>query len=79
MPAKLGTLFLGMMAGGAAFLAAGFACSLIIAQVQYSTLETRVARAVVAANQVSTRAKDAQVVADGKEAQARYELVFNAP
>lgn len=76
---KLGILLLGMTTGGAAFLAAGFACSLIIAQVQYSTLETRVARAVVAANQVSTRTKDAPAVAHGKETQARYELLANAP
>jgi hypothetical protein len=79
MPAKLGILFLGMTAGGATFLVAGFVCSLIIAQIQYSTLETRVARAVVAANQVSARAKDASILSNGKEAQARYELVSNAP
>ncbi len=31
MPAKLGILFLGVTVGGATFLVAGFACSLIIA------------------------------------------------
>jgi hypothetical protein len=62
MPARLSILFLGVTIGGTAFLEAGFACSLIIAKVQYSTLETRVARAAMAADQISTRAKDAPVI-----------------
>lgn len=71
MPARLSILFLGLTIGGGAFLAAGFACSLIIAQVQYSTLEARVARAAIAADQISSRATDAPVT--------RYELVARAP
>jgi hypothetical protein len=77
MPAKLAILFLGVTVGGATFLVAGFACSLIIAQVQYSTLETRVAQAI-AAHQVSTRAKDAPVIPAAGEPQLRYDLVSNA-
>ena len=79
MRARLSILFLGMTMGGAAFLAAGFACSLIITQVQYSALDARVARAVIAADQVSTRAKNASVVAGRNEAFMQYELVANAP
>jgi hypothetical protein len=79
MPARLSILFLGMTMGGAAFLTAGFACSLIIEQVQYSALDTRVARAVIATDQVSTRAKNAAVVTHANEAQVQYELVSNAP
>ena len=79
MPAKLGIFFLGMSVGGATFLVAGFASSLMIAQLQYSTLDARVARAVGEANQVSTQAKNAPVMADANEAQVRYELVSNAP
>lgn len=79
MPARLSILFLGMTMGGAAFLAAGFACSLIIEQVQYSALDTRVARAVIATDQVSTRAKNAAVATHANEAQVQYELVSNAP
>jgi hypothetical protein len=79
MSARLSTLFLGMTMGGAAFLAAGFACSLIIEQVQYRALDTRVARAVIAADQVSIGAKNAAVVAHVNEAQVQYELVSNAP
>ena len=77
MAAKLGVFFLGISIGGATFLAAGFAFSVMIAQLQYSTLEARIARAVVEADQVSIRAKDAPVIANG--AQVRYELVSNAP
>ena len=79
MAAKLGVFFLGISIGGATFLAAGFAFSVMIAQLQFSTLEARVARAVVEANQVSTQAKNAPVLADANEAQVRYELVSNAP
>ena len=49
MPARFRILFLGIAMGGVAFLAAGFACSLIIEQVQYSALDARVGRAVIAA------------------------------
>jgi hypothetical protein len=79
MPAKLGIFFLGLSVGGATFLVAGFAFSLMITQLQYNTLEARVAHAMVEANQVSTRAKDAPVTADANETQLRYELVSNAP
>jgi hypothetical protein len=79
MPAKLGILFLGVTVGGATFLVVGFACFLTIAQLQYSTLQTRVAQAALEANQVSTRAKNAPVMADANGAQVRYETVSNAP
>ena len=79
MPAKLGIFFLGMSIGGATFLMAGFAFSLMIAQVQYSTLEARVAQAVVEANQVSTRAKDAPAIAVSNGAEVQYDLVSNTP
>jgi hypothetical protein len=70
MPAKLAIWFLSVTVGGATFLVASFACSLIIAQVQYSTLESRVARAATAADQVSTRAKDAPVIRNERVAHA---------
>jgi hypothetical protein len=79
MPAKVGIFFLGITFGGATFLVAGFAFSLMITQLQYSTLEARVARAVVEANQVSTRAKDAPVMVDTNGAEVRYDLVSNTP
>ena len=79
MPARFRILFLGIAMGGVAFLAAGFACSLFIEQVQYSALDARVGRAVIAADQVSTRAKNAAVVAHAHEDQVQYELVSNAP
>jgi hypothetical protein len=75
MCGKLGILFLGMTFGGATFLVAGFALSLMIAKLQYSTLEARVAQAVVEANQVSIRAKDAPVMVNAE----RYKLVSNTP
>ena len=77
MPTKIGIFFLGMSMGGATFLVAGFALSMMITQLQYGTLEARIVRAVVEADQVSIRAKDAPVIANG--AQVRYELVSNAP
>ena len=79
MPAKFGVFFLGMSVGGATFLVAGFAFSLMIAQLQYSTLEARVARAVAEANQVSTRAKNAPAMADANGTQLRYEVASHAP
>jgi hypothetical protein len=79
MPAKLGILFLGVTVGGVTFLMTAFACSLVIAQLQYSTLQTRVAQAAVEANQVSIRAKDAPIKTGANEAQLRYELVSSAP
>ena len=75
MPTKLGIFFLGITFGGATFLVAGFAFSLMIAQLQYSTLEAQVAQAVAQANQVSIRAKDAPVMVNAE----RYELVSNTP
>jgi len=75
MRTKLGIFFLGLSVGGATFLVAGFAFSLTIAQLQYGTLEARVARAVAEANQVSIRAKDAPVMVNAE----RYELVSNTP
>ena len=75
MPTKLGVFFLGLSVGGATFLVAGFVFSLMITQLQYSTLEARVAHAVVEANQVSIRAKDAPVMVNAD----RYELVSNTP
>jgi hypothetical protein len=45
----------------------------MIAHLQYSTLEAQVAHAVVEANQVSIRAKDAPVMVNAE----RYELVSN--
>jgi hypothetical protein len=74
MPARLGIFFLGMSIGGATFLVAGFAFSLMITQLQYSTLEARVAQAMVEANQVSTRAKDAPVIAESNGAEVRYRV-----
>ena len=79
MPAKLGIFFLGMSIGGATFLVAGFAFSLMITQLQYSTLEARVAQAVIEANQVSTRAKDAPAIAESNRTEVRYELVSKTP
>jgi hypothetical protein len=79
MPAKLGFLFLGVTVGGAAFLAAGFACFLTITQLQYSTLQARVAQAALEANQVSTRAKNAPAMADANGTQLRYEVASHAP
>ena len=79
MPAKLGIFFLGMSIGGAAFLVAGFAFSLMITQLQYNTLEARVAHAMVEANQVSTRAKDAPAIAVSNGAEVQYDLVSNTP
>ena len=78
MPAKLGIFFLGVTVGGATFLMAGFALFLTIAQLQYSTLEARVAQAVES-TQVSTRAKNAPVMVDANRAEARYKLVSDAP
>jgi hypothetical protein len=78
MPTKLGIFFLGLSVGGATFLVAGFAFSLMIAQLQYSTLEARVARAMVEANQVSTRAKDAPAIAESNGAEVRY-VVSSTP
>ena len=75
MPKKLGIFFLGLSVGGATFLVAGFAFSLMIAQLQYMTLEAQVAQAVAQANQVSIRAKDAPVMVNAE----RYELVSNTP
>ena len=75
MPAKLGIFFLGLSVGGATFLVAGFAFSLMIAQLQYGTLEARVAGAMAEANQVSIRAKDAPVMLNAD----RYALVSNTP
>jgi hypothetical protein len=68
-----------MSVGGATFLVAGFASSLMIAQLQYSTLDARVARAMVEANQVSARAKDAPAIAESNRAEVRYDLVSNTP
>ena len=79
MPAKLGILFLGLTVGGATFLAVGFACFLTIAQLQYSTLQARGAQAAVEANQVSTRTKNAPVMASANGAEVRYEAGSNAP
>jgi hypothetical protein len=79
MSAKLRVFFLGMSMGGATFLVAGFALSMMITQLQYGTLEARIARAAVEADQVSTRAKDAPVIAESNGGQVRYELVSNAP
>jgi hypothetical protein len=70
MARKLGIFFLGLSVGGATFLVAGFAFSLMIAQLKYGTLEARVARAVPEANQVSIRAKDSPVMVNAE----RYEL-----
>jgi hypothetical protein len=72
MPAKLGILFLGMTVGGATFLAVGFACFLAIAQIQYGTMQARVAQAALEANQSSTYAKNVPP-------EVRYELVSKAP
>jgi hypothetical protein len=79
MPAKLRICFLGMTVGGAAFLAAGFACFLTITNLQYSTMQARVAQAALEANQVSTRAKNAPVMIDAHQAEVRYELVSSVP
>jgi hypothetical protein len=78
MPTKLGIFFLGIAAGGATFLVAGFALFLTIAQLQYNTLEARVARAIEG-TQVSTRAKNVPVMTDANGAEARYKLVYNGP
>jgi len=75
MPTKIGIFFLGLSVGGATFLVAGFAFSLMIAQLQYGTLEARVAGAMAEANQVSIRAKDPPVMVSAE----RYELVSNTP
>jgi hypothetical protein len=75
MPKKLDIFFLGLSVGGATFLVAGFAFSLMIAQLQYMTLEAQVAQAVAQANQVSIRAKDTPVMVSAE----RYELVSNTP
>jgi hypothetical protein len=75
MPAKLGILFVGVTVGGATFLGAGFALFLTIAQLQYSTLQARVAQTALEANQVSTRAKNAPVMADANGADVWYKLV----
>ena len=78
MPKKHGIFFLGLSVGGATFLVAGFAFSLMIAQLQYMTLEAQVAQAVVEANQVSTRAKDAPAIAESNRPKVRYEFVANS-
>ena len=78
MPAKLGIFFLGVTVGGATFLVAGFALFLTIAQLQYSTLEAHVARAIEG-TQVSTTAKNALVMSDANRPEARYKVVSNAP
>ena len=75
MPTKIGIFFLGLSVGGATFLVAGFVFSLMITQLQYGTLEARVAGAVAEANQVSIRAKDPPVMVNAE----RYELVSNTP
>ena len=75
MAKKLGIFFLGLSVGGVTFLVAGFAFSLMIAQLQYITLEAQVAQAVAQANQVSIRAKDAPVMVSAE----RYELVSITP
>ena len=82
MRTQLGILFLGMMVGGTTFLVVGLASYLTIAQLQYSTLEARVTQATVAANQFSTRAKNAPVMAVANGAvSVGYErsLVANTP
>jgi CHASE3 domain sensor protein len=64
MRTSFGILFLGMTVGGATFLVAGFASFLAIGQLQDRIIEARATQAVVEANQVSTRAKNAPVMAD---------------
>ena len=76
MPTKLGIFFLGIAVGGVTFLVAGFAFSLMITQLQYATIQARATQAIVEANQVSTRTKNAPVMA---EVGTRYELVLNTP
>jgi hypothetical protein len=78
VPAKLSIFFLGVTVGGATFLMAGVALFLTIAQLQYSTLEARVAQAIDS-TEVSTKAKNAPVMADANGVEARYTLVSNAP
>jgi len=79
MRSKLGVVLLGLTVGGATFLAVGVASFITIAQLQYSTMQTRVAQAALGANQVSTRAKNAPVMAGGNRIEERYDLVSNAP
>jgi hypothetical protein len=52
---------------------------LTIAHLQYSTLQARATQAGIEANQVSTRAKNAPVVAESNGAEVRYELVSVTP
>ena len=71
MRTKLGILFLGLTFGGTTFLAAGFAAFLAIGQLQDRIIEARATQAAVEANQVSTRAKDAPIIA-GQATYQRY-------
>jgi hypothetical protein len=76
MPTKLGIFFLGIAVGGATFLVTGLLFFVSIAQLQYATIQARATQAIVEANQVSTRTKNAPVMA---EVGTRYELVLNTP
>ena len=73
MMAKVGILFLGLTVGSATFLAMGVACFLTIAQLQYQTLQARATQATKA-HQVSTRAKDAPLMADANRADLYAQL-----
>jgi hypothetical protein len=76
MPTKLGIFFLGIAVGGVTFMVTGFAFFLTVTQVQYATMQARATQAFIEANQTSTRAKNAPVLA---QVGTRYELVLNTP
>jgi hypothetical protein len=61
--AKLGVAFLGIMFGVAAFSAAGMACFVTIAQLQYRTLQARATQTAQEFD-VSSRVKNAQYVVE---------------
>ena len=71
MMSKLGVLFLGLTVGGATFLAMGVACFVTISQLQYQTLQARATQATEP-YQISTRAKDAPLMADANRAELQY-------
>ena len=73
MMSKLGVLFLGLTVGGATFLAMGVACFLTIGQLQYQTLQARATQATEV-HQVSTRAKNAPLMADANRADLYAQL-----
>ena len=71
MVGKLGICFLAMVVGSATFLGAGVACFLTISQLQYRTLQARATQAAET-YQVSSRAKNAPLIADPKMVELRY-------